>query len=243
MMRAHRNEEMVENYLGRLRKALRSMSAKRRDQIVSDLAQHIAEALAEEPNADEQVIGSLLDRIGTPEEIAAALAETSEDERNRVPYDPPTAGPQPPSSIRAATRLMYVGAAMSIVTAFVDFLSRSGLKVAIEKGTHTAARLHGLPRLTTSQLNSSVTDNLAMAIVVSMVSVLLWVFVARASTDGQWSARVTASGLFGLDTLILLIGPADLSLRGARVPAHASLPVHCLADRARCDRASLAESF
>jgi hypothetical protein len=53
-----------------------------------------------------------------------------------------------------------------------------------------------------------------MAAIVSLVSVFLWLFIARAVTDGQSSARVTASGLFGLYTLMLLIGPADLSLRG-----------------------------
>ena len=224
MTRARPGEEMIEDYLSRLREALWSTPAERRDQIVSDVAQHIAEALAEEPNPDEETVGSVLDRIGTPQEIAAALDETSEDERSRQSYGEPTAQPQPPSPVRAAVKLMYVGAAMSIVTAFVDPLTRSGLKAAIEKGTNSAARIHGLPRLTTSQLSSSVIDNLVMAVIVSLVSVLLWVFIARASTAGQWSARVTASGLFGLNTLILLIGPADLSVRGpASRPTEACL--------------------
>ncbi len=73
------------------------------DQIASDVAQHLAEALAEEPNPDEEAIGNLLDRIGTPEEIAAALDEASEDERNRQPYREPTPQPQPPALLRPDT--------------------------------------------------------------------------------------------------------------------------------------------
>lgn len=63
-------------------------------------------------------------------------------------------------------------------------------------------------------MNSSVTAVIVMAVIVSVLGALLWAFIARASADGQWSARITATGLFGLNTLALLIGPADLSVRG-----------------------------
>jgi len=46
---------------------------------VSDVAQHITEARAEEPCSDEPAIASLLERIGSPEAIAAASEETSDD--------------------------------------------------------------------------------------------------------------------------------------------------------------------
>lgn len=209
MMSARPGEEMIEDYLRQLREALRSTSPERREQIVSDVAQHIAEARAEEPSSDELTISRLLDRIGAPEAIAAAFEETSDDGGRA------TGGKrQPPSSVRAAVRLMYLGAAMSILTAFVDLLTRSGLKSAIEQGLNSASRVHGLPRLTPSQVNSSVTAGIMMAVIVSVFGTFLWVFVARASRDGQWSARITATGLFGLNTLALLIGPADVSVRG-----------------------------
>ena len=213
-MRARPGQEMIEDYLSRLREALRATPPERRDQIVSDVAQHISEALAEEPDPDDETVATLLDRTGTPEEIAAALDEAGGDERRHRPYGPPTTAAQPPSPVRAAVKLMYLGAAISVVTAFVDLLTISSLKGAIQKGTNTAARVHGLPRLTVGQVNSAATDDAVMAVIVSLVSAILWVFIARAGTDGQWSARVTASGLFGLDTLILLIGPADLGIRG-----------------------------
>ena len=202
-------EEMIEDYLRQLREALRSTPPERRDQIVSDVAQHIAEARAEEPSSDELTISRLLDRIGTPEAIAAASEEASDDSGRAAAGER-----QPPSPVRAAVRLMYAGAAMSILTAFVNLLTRSGLKSAIEQGLSSASRIHGLPRLTPGQVNSSVTAGIVMAVIVSVFGAFLWVFIARASRDGQWSARITATGLFGLGTLALLIGPADLSARG-----------------------------
>lgn len=192
MMRAGPSGEMIENYLGRLREALRSTPAERREQVVSDVAQHIAEALAEEPDPNEQTVASVLDRIGTPEEIAAALDEDSGADRNSRPHGSRQATPDPPAPVRTAVRLMYLGAAISVVAAFGDLLTRSELKSFFRNGTNLAHRLHGLPKLTPSQLNSAVTDNLAMAVIIWLVSVLLWLFIARAITTGQSSARGTA---------------------------------------------------
>ena len=211
-------DEMIEEYLGQLREALGSTSQARREQIVSDVAQHIAEARAEEPTADEETVRGVLGRIGTPEEIAAAADETSGDEQSHRPYGLSSAKPEPPGPVRAAVKLMYVGAAMTVVTVVVDPFTRGSVRAAVVKGTNLAARLHDLPRLTPSEVNSSVTDNLVMAVIVSLVSVLLWIFIARASMTGQSSIRVTASALFALGTLILLIGPIDLGLRGPSRP-------------------------
>ena len=109
---------------------------------------------------------------------------------------------------------MQAGAAMSIVTALADLLTRSGLESAIGQGLSSASKAHGLPRLTPGQVSSSATAVIVMAVIVSVLGVFPWLFIARASTDGQWSARITATALFGLDTLALLAGPADLSVRG-----------------------------
>lgn len=221
-MSARPGEDIIEQYLHQLREALRPMPEDRRDQIVSDVAQHIAEARAEESSSDAATISRLLDRIGTPEEIAAAFDDPSDDEQDQGPIESyptgrHTAESQLPAPIRTAIKLMYVGAAISIVTAIVDLLTRSELKAFFKNGSDLASKLHGLPKLTPSQLNSSTTDNLVMAVVIWLASVLLWVFIARASKEGQSSLRVTASALFGLNTLMLLIGPSDLSIRGPRV--------------------------
>jgi uncharacterized membrane protein len=107
-------EKLIEDYLGRLREALRSAPPEQRDQVVSDVAQHIAEARAEEPSPDELAISGLLDRLGSPEAIAAAFEETGDDSSRAAEGER-----QPPPSVRAASRLMYAGAAMTIVTALV----------------------------------------------------------------------------------------------------------------------------
>jgi hypothetical protein len=82
-----------------------------------------------------------------------------------------------------------VHAGLPPATAFVDLLTRSGLKTAIEKGLDSASRIYGLPKLTTTQVNSSVTAGLVMAVIVSLVSVLLWF-------SSRQRAR-TASGRLG----------------------------------------------
>ncbi|MGD0560099.1 MAG: hypothetical protein ABSA93_34670 [Streptosporangiaceae bacterium] len=196
-------EEMIEDYLLQLRGALRSAPTGRREQIVKDVAQHIAEARAEEPSSDEPTISRLLDRIGPPEAIAAAFEETSD-----------TGGElQPPSPVHAAVRLMYAGAVISVVTAFADLLTSSDLKSAMQQGLDNASRAHGLPELTPSQVNSAATTGIVIAVIVSVFSAALWVLIARTSTDGQRLTRITATGLFGLDTLALLAAPTDLSVR------------------------------
>ena len=242
-MTTRRAEDMIDDYLGQLRAALRATPAPRRDQIVSDVAQHIAEALAEEPNSDEATVSSLLDRIGTPAEIAAALDETSDADLSRRPQGPSLVDRRPPVPVRAAVKLMYLGAAMSLVTALVDLLTRSGLKTAIEKGTDNASRLHGLPKLTPSQVNSSVTDNLVMAVIFSLVSVVLWVFMARATADGQSSARITGSGLVRTRWRDLADRAGRFERAWTSVSSDGDLLVRGLVDRARCSRTVVAEGF
>lgn len=222
-MSGRSGEEMIDAYLHRLREALRGTPADRRDQIVSDVVQHIAEARAEESSSDAATISGLLARIGTPEEIAAAFSDTNGEEQSRgAPEsnrnDQGSPRPQsPPGAVQWAIRLMYGGAATSIVTAVVDLATRSELKAFLKSGTDLASRLHGLPKLTPSQLGSSTMDDLVMAVIIWALSVLLWSLIARAGKDGWTSLRFAASALFGIDTLMLLIGPPDLSVRGPRV--------------------------
>lgn len=158
----------------------------------------------------------------TTEEIAAASDDTSKEQSGGL-FGSHRVGrwaarPQsPPAAVHWAIRLMYLGAAMSIVTAIVDLVTRNELKAFIKNGTNLASRLHGLPKLTPSELNSSTTDNLVMAVIIWVLSVLLWALVARAAKNGWSSLRIAASSLFGINSLMLLIGPADLSIRGPRV--------------------------
>jgi hypothetical protein len=220
-MSTDRVEQMIDEYLKQLRQALSSLSPDRREQIVRDVAEHVAEARAEEAILNEQAAQALLDRIGSPEDIALAFIDTSMDESQRLAA--PSTGvdrwaPQPSPTVRAAGTLMYLGATASLVAVIVDWVTRNALKSGVERGARTAHRLHGAPTLTPSELNSSVTATLVMATILCLVSIGLWLFIAKATSEGQWSARIIGSALFALNTLILLIGPPDLTFRGPTPP-------------------------
>jgi hypothetical protein len=65
-------DRQIEDYLARLRAALEGVWAPRRDQIIADVEDHIAAAIEEMQDPTEADIAKLLERIGDPEEIAAA---------------------------------------------------------------------------------------------------------------------------------------------------------------------------
>lgn len=63
---------LVEDYLRRLDAAAAGLSPDRRSDLLESIGEHIDAALAEGAAGDEAAVRSLLDRLGTPEEIVAA---------------------------------------------------------------------------------------------------------------------------------------------------------------------------
>jgi hypothetical protein len=81
MMTTTGADAAVAAYLERLKDALRELSLERRAEIVADIDDHIAGARAELPGGgDEAAVRNLLDRLGSPEQIAASAG---------VPEEPP----------------------------------------------------------------------------------------------------------------------------------------------------------
>ena len=73
MMTTTGADAAVAAYLERLEVALRELPGERRAEIVGDISDHIAGARAELPGGgDEAAVRNLLDRLGTPEQIAAS---------------------------------------------------------------------------------------------------------------------------------------------------------------------------
>jgi len=69
-------DDAVDRYLDRLAQALKSVAPTRRDELVSEIIDHIVEARHELPDRDDETaVRNLLDRLGTPDEIAAAERE------------------------------------------------------------------------------------------------------------------------------------------------------------------------
>lgn len=107
------------------------------------------------------------------------------------PVEPvkPERPPAPPSVLNAV-KLMYAGAAASTVSLVIFAASIGAIR-----SENAKAR----PRLTDSQLSQFIITSIVYAV----ISVALWLWMARANGEGKNWARITASVLFALATLDL----------------------------------------
>jgi hypothetical protein len=113
--------------------------------------------------------------------------------------------PPVPSSVQTAVRLMYVGAALSFIELLVGLVTIGSVKSAIIKA---------YPRYTASQVHSVEVASIAIGVLVGVISIALWLWMARANAAGRNYARITGTVLSGLNTLFML---------GSLARPHASL--------------------
>jgi len=109
-----------------------------------------------------------------------------------TPVDPER--PPAPPSVVNAVKLMYAGAAISVVSLVISLASIGGTKDAIRKAR---------PSLTATQVNQLNTFIIALAVVSGVVGVALWLWMARANGQGKNWARILSTVLFALATLDL----------------------------------------
>ena len=102
--------------------------------------------------------------------------------------------PAAPPSVLNAVKLMYVGAAISVISLVISLASIGGTKDAIRKAR---------PSLSATQVNQLNTFIIALAVVSGVVGVALWLWMARANGRGKSWARILSTVLFGLATLDL----------------------------------------
>jgi hypothetical protein len=70
-----RTDPLVDDYLRRLDAAASSLPADQREELVSEIRDHLQEALRQTPAGDQAAVRTALERLGSPEEIAAAAAD------------------------------------------------------------------------------------------------------------------------------------------------------------------------
>jgi hypothetical protein len=121
----------------------------------------------------------------------------------------PPAAPeaQPPSAIVNAVKLMYLGAAISVVSLIVSLATAGGLKSAIRKAQ---------PKLTPAQVNNTATFLIATTVIFGLLGTALWLWMAWANKRGRPWARIVSSVFFGIATLDTVVGitrPGDLLTR------------------------------
>ena len=131
---------------------------------------------------------------------------------------PQSAGPSavgvaaaPPSITRAA-RVMYVGAAASLIGIIVDLTTYSSLQNAI--ATHQ--RKNGKP-LTHAQVVDLAHVEVVALVVVGLIAAGVWVWLARSCLAGKSWARVVSTVLFAISTIsaFVSIGGGAVSAGGA----------------------------
>jgi hypothetical protein len=108
--------------------------------------------------------------------------------------------PAPPPSVLNAVKLMYAGAALSAIGLILSLVAVGSLRANI------IARDHGL---TSSQIHAAEVIAITFAVIIGLLGIALWLLMAWANKRGRNWARIVASVLFGLDTVLLLVSLAQ----------------------------------
>jgi hypothetical protein len=128
------------------------------------------------------------------------------------PVMPEPSRAEPPASVRNAVRLMYAGAALSVVVVIVTLLTIGSLKANI---------LAHYPHYTATQRHDAEVAAVITSIIGGALAVGLWLWMARANLRGRGWARIVAAVFFAINTV-------DLIASFARVHAVGSLIVSAL---------------
>jgi hypothetical protein len=115
------------------------------------------------------------------------------------PDAPPPAAAEAPPSIRTAVRLMYVGAGLGLIGVLSTFFQIDAIRDQIEDDE---------PSLSASEVDTAVAIGVVSAVVIGLVAVGLWLWMAHANGRGQSWARVVASVLGGLSIASTLLSLA-----------------------------------
>ena len=79
-------DPLADDYLRRLDAAASALPAHRREELVSEIRDHLQEALRRAPASDETAVRNMLERLGPPEEIAAAADDATPPDQLAAPY-------------------------------------------------------------------------------------------------------------------------------------------------------------
>lgn len=111
--------------------------------------------------------------------------------------------PQPPSIV-SAVKLMWVGAALSLLTLVYTVVTIGSARDEIRE---SAAQSD--PSISPEALDAAVAVGIGLAIVVSLIGVGLWVWMAKANGSGRSWARIVATVLGGLNVVFSLFSLAS----------------------------------
>jgi hypothetical protein len=70
-------DPLADDYLRRLDAAASALPAHRREELVSEIRDHLQEGLRQAPAGDETAVRNMLERLGPPEEIVSAATDAT----------------------------------------------------------------------------------------------------------------------------------------------------------------------
>ena len=123
------------------------------------------------------------------------MANHGEDPGTPYNLPPPPQRPSAPPSVLTAVKLMYAGAALSVISLIIGLTQKEAIRKAVAASN---------PNFTDSQLNVAVNVGVAFGAFFALVGLGLWLWMAYANKKGYAWARVVSSVLFGVNTLGLL---------------------------------------
>lgn len=104
--------------------------------------------------------------------------------------------PARPASIQNAVWLMYVGAVLGVIVLVAAVVTIGSVRTAVH---------HAYPTYSASRVRSSAQVVVATDVILEVITVGLWIWMAMANKAGHGWARIVSSVLFGLNTLLLLL--------------------------------------
>jgi hypothetical protein len=115
--------------------------------------------------------------------------------------DPSPAAPEQPSTIRTAVRLMWAGAALSLLSLVVSLVALDSMESRV-RSRLTASDT----RLTPAEVDGLLGVIVAIAVITSLIAILLWLWMAWKNGQGRSWARIVATVLGGLNLVSSLAG-------------------------------------
>lgn len=116
-------------------------------------------------------------------------------------FDPAAAGygqpVEPPKSILNAVKLMYVGAALSVIGLILGFATAGSVEDELRRQN---------PDFTEAEIDAAVTFGIVFAALIGLIGVALWIWMAIMNKKGRSWARTVATVLGGLNIVFTLIG-------------------------------------
>jgi len=136
-------------------------------------------------------------RLEAKRRLAAGEFATLHDAQTAIAREhgaqlPEIERPPVPSPVANAVKVMYLGAATSILGIIVDILTVNATKSAIERRSH---------KLTVSQVDAAQHALIVGFIVGGLVGAAAWIFIARNCRGGKNWARITGTVLFAIATI------------------------------------------